>query len=74
MTLAFDQMGWEGSAFMQFSRTVMEHVSVINSDGYYLKNSQLLKTLPEEDRKLVHEMQLVQYYVKNRFGTLYDVR
>ena len=74
MTLAFDQMGWKGSAFMQFNRTVMEHVSVINPDGYYLENSQLVKVLPEKDRELVHEMQLAQYYVKNRFGVLYDAR
>lgn len=74
LTLAFDQMGWKGSAFMQFNRTVMQRVSVINTNGYYLLNNQLVKELSEEDEDLIREMQWVQYYVKSKFGSLYDIK
>ncbi len=58
----FKQLGWTGDAFMQFTDTIMDHIPVISSKGYYLEDGTFTRHLSPEGQKLLDEYEMVQYY------------
>ena len=67
MTYVFDLLDWQGSAYMQFNRTVMEQLPVINTYGFYMKEDKLVTELPPKEADLLKKMNELQYYVAHEF-------
>ena len=63
LSLVFDKMGWDGSAYMQFSRETRDAIPVINTNGFYIINGQLFTSLAPEQQELYRRMEWVQYYL-----------
>ena len=65
MNVLFDQCGWGGgSAYLQLMDEVMEQVPVINTDGFYVEDGQVTKTLSEDAQALVDRLEVAQFYRK----------
>lgn len=69
MTELFDLCGWEGPAFMQATRPVMEALPVINTPtGLYFEDGNLTKDLTDEDQALADQYDSLQYYWRKHFA------
>ena len=68
MGLLFDELGWEGSAYMQFSRAVRETLPVIHRNGCYMENGVFTLQLSPQGEKTLQDYAYVQYYCKNKIG------
>ena len=65
MNVLFDQCGWGGgSAYLQLMDQVMAQVPVINTDGFYVENGQVTKTLSDAAQALVDRLEIAQFYRK----------
>ncbi|MGI5928890.1 LTA synthase family protein [Pseudoflavonifractor sp.] len=68
MTELFDLCGWEGPAFMQATRPVMEALPVINTPtGLYFEDGNLTKDLTDENQALADRYDSLQYYWRKHF-------
>ena len=67
MNVLFDQLGWEGSAYMQYTDTVRARLPVIHTSGLYLVDGALTDTLSAEDQAILDEFRCVQYYYRRNF-------
>lgn len=69
MTELFDLCGWEGPAFMQATRPVIEALPVINTPtGLYFEDGNLTKDLTDEDQALADRYDSLQYYWRKHFA------
>ena len=65
MNVLFDQCGWGGgSAYLHLMDEVMEQVPVINTDGFYVEDGQVTKTLSEDAQALVDRLEVAKFYRK----------
>lgn len=63
MDRVFQLCGWEGPAYMQATRDLMEHVSVVNTDsGLFLEDGVLTGALSAENQTRYLNYQYLQYY------------
>lgn len=63
MDEVFQLCGWEGPTYMQASRALMEHVSVVNTDsGLFLEDGALTDTLSNANQELYQTYKYIQYY------------
>ena len=62
MNYLFDQLGWTGDPFIQFTDTIMEHLPVISSKGYYIEDGTFTRSLSQEGQKMLRDYESVQYY------------
>ena len=67
MSLVFDALGWEGSAFMQFTRSVRELLPVVSSNGYVLENGVLSDSPSETALELLHQYAELQFYLRDSY-------
>ncbi|MBR3866454.1 MAG: LTA synthase family protein [Butyricicoccus sp.] len=67
MNELFDRLGWEGSAYMQYTDTVRARLPVIHTSGLYLVDGTLTDTLSAEDQAILDEFRCVQYYYRRNF-------
>lgn len=67
MNVLFDQLGWEGPAFMQAMGDVMDEMSAIPTIGYYVVNGELVNAVPEDKKELFNNFVYMQYYWNNEF-------
>lgn len=68
MDLAFERLGWRGSAYMQLEREVREEISAINMNGFYLTaDGEMVTVLSDEQAALVSKLECAQYYIKENF-------
>lgn len=69
MNLLFEQLGWDGPSYMQYTDSVREKIAAINdvgiidSDGNFVLHSRM----DEETRSAVYEYMYAQYYRKHSF-------
>lgn len=71
MSEVFRLCGWEGPAYMQAARQVMDRVPVMNTPtGLYLENGSLTGELSPEGEALVEDYDILQYYYRSHF--VYD--
>ncbi len=66
MNLLFNQLGWAGSPFLQFTNSVMERIPVISSNDYYYENETFVKELSSEGQLLMDKYEFVQYYLRHQ--------
>ncbi|MCI8537081.1 MAG: LTA synthase family protein [Oscillospiraceae bacterium] len=64
MSELFEQCGWTGSSFLQFSQEVKEAVPVFTSSDRYLESGSFWGDLTEEQQELVQKFDWVQYYLR----------
>ncbi len=65
MNVLFEQLGWEGSAYMKLSDSVRETIPVVNSNDLYIENGEYSKALSEDGVKLAQKLDFAGYYLQN---------
>lgn len=65
MGVLFEELGWKGSAYMQFTSSMREKLPVIHQNEYYIEDSGFSLQLSEQGKKALQEYEYVQYYCKN---------
>lgn len=68
MNVLFEQLGWEGSAFMKFTDEIMEHVPVASINGGYVENGVFSTKASEKAAAMIEKYRMVQYYCQNDLG------
>ena len=66
MNVLFEQLGWTGPAFLQFTSDVMQHISIICTRGGYVEDGQYVQNLGERGEKLLKEYRDLLYYLHYR--------
>ena len=66
MNVLFEQLGWTGPAFLQFTSDVMQHISLICTRGGYVEDGQYVQNLGERGEKLLKEYRDLLYYLHYR--------
>ena len=66
MNILFNQLGWKGPAFMQYTETVREMIPVICMRGGYLEEGKYVQELSEKGIKLLSQYQSLFYYLHYR--------
>lgn len=61
----FDFCGWEGSAWMQYLRSVREVLPVMHRETFFMVDGELTKELTGESKKVYEEFLIAQYYMRN---------
>lgn len=67
MNVLFEQLGWEGPAFMQAMGDVMDEISAIPTSGYYVVNGEITATIPDDKKELYQKFIYMQYYWNTEF-------
>ena len=62
MNVLFDQLGWQGDAFMQFSRSIQATLPVICAAGYYIEDGVFTTSLSEKGQQALADYDCVNYY------------
>ena len=63
MNVLFHELGWGRCAFMQFTDSVLERLSVVTTNGYYMENGEFTTEPSPEGEVLLHDYESVQYYL-----------
>ena len=66
MNVLFEQLAWEGPAFMQYTGDVMKQIPVICTRGGYVEDGQYRQFLSEEGNARLKEYQQILYYIHYR--------
>lgn len=67
MNLVFQQLGWEGPAFMQAMEPMMETFPVVSTKGCYQVDGELVESIPEDRKDLFRQFLYMQYYWSREF-------
>ncbi len=67
MNLTFQQMGWEGPAFMQSMTEMIETFPVVTIHGCYVVDGVFTDAIPAERRELFEQFLYLQHYWRNEF-------
>lgn len=67
MNVLFDQLGWDGPAFLQAMGEMMEVFPVVTTNGGYVADGALVSDIPESRRKQFQDLMNLQYYWRTRF-------
>ena len=67
MDLAFEQMGWEGPAFMQAMREMRRVFPVVTIHGVYVVDGVFTDAIPPERETMFREFEYLQHYWRNEF-------
>lgn len=63
----FDQCGWTGPSYLQFTRDVRQATPLVHQQGLYLdRYGQLTDTLNEDQEELIRDLFFVQYYRQHK--------
>lgn len=68
MNLLFEQLGWTGNAYMQFSDAIRETLPVISSNGGYVENGSFTFAPSDSAGALIRDMEYVLYYQRQNFA------
>ncbi|MBR4656338.1 MAG: LTA synthase family protein [Oscillospiraceae bacterium] len=72
MNYLFRECGWTGSAWMQYTDTVMEALPVLTSNGFYVTRLGTFTTYPSPaDVRIAEDFRIADYWYKRNF--LYEV-
>lgn len=64
MGVLFEQLGWKGSAYMQFTESLREKLPVIHQNEYYFDGDSFSLQLSEQGEAALRDYEYVQYYCK----------
>ena len=66
MNVLFDELSWNGPAFMQYTREVMAHIPVICNRGGYIVDGVYTQALDAQWNTSLKEYQNLLYYIHYR--------
>ncbi|MFG6351872.1 MAG: LTA synthase family protein [Oscillospiraceae bacterium] len=70
MDVLFQQLGWEGSAYMQAARECREEIPVIHNYGACITaDGALTRSLSEQQRAAVRQFRQLEYYRAHHFSS-----
>ena len=67
MNLIFQQIGWEGPAYMQAMEDMMDVFPVVTTNGRYVVDGILSEQIPEERQELFQDYLFLQEYWQKEF-------
>jgi len=67
MNLVFEQMGWEGPAFLQAMDDMREVFPVVTTHGCYVVEGQFTDAIPAEHEERFRDFTYLQHYWRNEF-------
>ena len=67
MNELFEQCGWDGPGYLQYTDAVRERLPVLHTSGRYLIDGALADTLSGDDAALRDQFRNVQYYYRRHF-------
>ena len=67
MNLIFQQIGWEGPAYMQAMEDMMDVFPVVTTNGRYVVDGILSEQIPEERQELFQDYLYLQEYWQKKF-------
>ena len=67
MNELFEQCGWDGPAYMQYTDTVRARLPVCHTSGRYLADGTVTGALAGDDQELYTQFRGVQYYYRRHF-------
>ena len=68
MNYLFQQCGWTGSAWMQYTDTVMEALPVLTSNGFYVTaDGSYTTSLTEEQARIEADFRIADHWYKRHF-------
>ena len=67
LNVLFQELGWRGSAFMQFTDTVMKRLPVVSTNGYYIENGEYTLSPSKAGEELLTEYRTVQFWIKENY-------
>ncbi len=65
MNVLFHALGWEGSAFSQFTDTVMARLPVVSTHGAFVENGVFTTSPDEESRELLRRYEWAQFWLRD---------
>lgn len=69
MNVLFEQLGWEGDAYMQAVEQCRQTLPVVHNSGSFLTaQGELAKALTEEDTLLARQLEYLAYYRSRHFS------
>lgn len=72
MNVLFQQCGWGGGdAYMQLAGELMESVPVVNTDGFYVENGVVTRSLSGQTEEQLQRLLIAQFYRKRHVAELY---
>lgn len=66
MNVLFDQLGWDGPAYMQITDGIMVHLPVICTRGGYIEDGKYVQKPDEKGEELLKTYDSLQYYLRYR--------
>ena len=67
MNLIFQQIGWEGPAYLQAMEDMMDVFPVVTTNGRYVVDGILSEQIPEERQELFQDYLYLQEYWQKKF-------
>ena len=68
MDYLFRLCGWKGSAWMQYTDSVMSQLPVLTSNGFYVSRDGTFTTEPDPDQaKLISDFRIADYWYRRHF-------
>ena len=61
----FDLLGWKGPAYMQLLLDLKPVLPLVHSTQVYLENGVLTETLSPNSQKLLENLEIIQYYLRD---------
>ena len=68
MNLLFERLGWEGSAFSQFTDRIRARLPVVSTNGAWVENGVFTAAPDAESRELLRSYEWAQYWLRGSLG------
>ena len=68
MNLLFERLGWEGSAFSQFTDRIRARLPVVSTNGAWVENGVFTAAPDAESRALLRDYEWAQYWLRGSMG------
>ena len=68
MNLLFERLGWEGSAFSQFTDRIRARLPVVSTNGAWVENGVFTAAPDAESRELLRSYEWAQYWLRGSMG------
>ena len=66
LNVVFRELGWTGSAFMQYTDQIMGRLPVVSTNGFYVEDGSYTQTLSEDGQRMLQEYGCEQFYLRSQ--------
>ncbi|MBR1456121.1 MAG: LTA synthase family protein [Oscillospiraceae bacterium] len=64
LNVVFRELGWTGSAFMQYTDGILDTLPVVSTNGFFVENGRPVTALDDEGRRLLQEYGCEQFWLR----------